>query len=692
LLFERAQSSLAAFVQVDSNRQRLLALLSDASAGEAARMTATRVLALGLLDPASTVFESVRVLNAQGVVVASTTGVGDTTNFAPNVSQSSSAAYQEGRAAFRNGDVQTVVLSNIAPQPAFDFVHAIALEARGEAGYVIARISARQIAAALEAVEREVPGETYLISADGVLFAGDSMSRDMDERRSAPSVTRALAGESGTVRYVQNSIPVISFYAPVPALRMALVNEIAVADAEASALSYFSTRAFALTVAFAALAAVMVAALVYLNHLITPPLVRLRGAAQAMALGNYTHPVPDSSRDDEIGALASSFVAMREQVQMLVAELEARLAARARDIATTQQISQFAATQRDLQPLLDSVVALMIERFPNIYHAQIFLIDAQGQYAMLRASTGTIGQALLARGHRLAVGSISLVGQAAVQKRAIVAHDTAHSAIYKQQELLSETRAEMALPLMFGSDVIGVLDLQSKQRDAFSEPEIEILQAAANQIAVAIQTSRLYEESIQRLARIEAANQQATLRVWQDYMREQRLGELKSSAGVETGSDLSVLRRAAYTSRQIVVGARTERQTIPVAVPIQLGDQVLGAVEWEVPAADLNEDRLELAKQLANRLAIGLENARLFQESRRATERERLVNSIAARLTAQTNIHEILQTAVREVGQALHTPQVSIRLLEPENNGRHPKNGSHDPDDKSRQVEIDEQR
>ncbi|MCA9909560.1 MAG: GAF domain-containing protein, partial [Anaerolineae bacterium] len=116
-----------------------------------------------------------------------------------------------------------------------------------------------------------------------------------------------------------------------------------------------------------------------------------------------------------------------------------------------------------------------------------------------------------------------------------------------------------------------------------------------------------------------------------------------------------------------------ERETLPIAVPIQIGGAVLGAVEWEIPAKDFNENKLELAKELANRLAIGLENARLFQESQRAAERERMVNSIAARLASQTNISEILQTAVREVGQALRTPQVSIRL----HGGKYTANGSN---------------
>jgi GAF domain-containing protein len=85
-------------------------------------------------------------------------------------------------------------------------------------------------------------------------------------------------------------------------------------------------------------------------------------------------------------------------------------------------------------------------------------------------------------------------------------------------------------------------------------------------------------------------------------------------------------------------------------------------VEWELPTADFSNYKLQLAQELVNRLAISLDNARLFQESRRAINRERMVNEIAARLTGQTDIDEILQTAVREVGRALGAPQVNINL------------------------------
>src|SRR5690606_11511109 len=117
----------------------------------------------------------------------------------------------------------------------------------------------------------------------------------------------------------------------------------------------------------------------------------------------------------------ASFVSMREQVQSLIGDLEARIATRARDMSATQEISRFAVSQRDLQTLMDSVVNLIVERFASVYHAQIFLLDNDREYAVLRASTGDVGQSLIARGHRLAVGSVSVIGQVTAQGRVVIA-------------------------------------------------------------------------------------------------------------------------------------------------------------------------------------------------------------------------------------------------------------------------------
>src|SRR5262249_37226567 len=92
---------------------------------------------------------------------------------------------------------------------------------------------------------------------------------------------------------------------------------------------------------------------------------------------------------------------------------------------------------------------------------------------------------LLARGHKLAVGSKSVIGQVTSTGQSVVALDTSASAIHRANELLPNTRAELALPLKINENIIGALDLQSKKVDAFSEADIRLFQAVADQVAIA---------------------------------------------------------------------------------------------------------------------------------------------------------------------------------------------------------------
>jgi GAF domain-containing protein/HAMP domain-containing protein len=418
---------------------------------------------------------------------------------------------------------------------------------------------------------------------------------------------------------------------------------------------------------------VLGAVLALFSRHLTDPLEDLQQAMQALGVGSFDPPVTAVARRDEIGDVARSFVDMRQQTQNLIEDLERRIARRTRDMETTQEISRFAVTQRDLQALMDDVVSLVVERFDNIYHAQIFLIDADRRFAVLRASTGSVGTELLSRGHRLAVGSISVIGQVTARGEVIVARDTASSEVHRQNEFLPETRAELAVPLQLGDEIIGALDLQSKASDTFDDEQINVLKSMANQLGIAIENTRLYQESLQRLRNIQEQSRAQTQQNWQEYMYDNRTTQLAQQAGTPTMQSFDELRQRAINTKRPIIGDETERQTIPIAVPLRLRGEVIGAIAWELPAKEYDNNKVQLAEDLAERLALSLDNTRLFEQSQRATERERLVNDISAKLTGQTDVNRILQTAVREVGQALRAPQVSIRLSRQDDTGIRPQ-------------------
>lgn len=676
-----ADQNLSNFAESAANQRMLTSLLiGDVQSGIELNLPKVRrdemeqVFVESLLNPATSLFENVRLLDRNGRLVAGARAPNRSNTIPLPSNESRSPAYLTALAA-QGQDDTTIISVSLPDTPVIEYIRFVYWRDGTVLGYLVTRIDInRAILNYMQFEDNPYQGLTYVTDArQNVLVntpedaARIALNRDV--------ISRAQMGQSGVETYTaDDGDEVIGFFNPIRNTQLVLVSQIYVADAIAQAQEVFATRVFVIGVSALGLLAVIV---LLFHQIIAPPLVRLRHAAQQFSEGNFSADVRDVERGDEIGELANTFVTMREAVRDLIGDLEARIAARTRDISATQDISRFAATQRDVQVLMDSVVNLIIERFSSIYHAQIFLIDADGEYAVVRASTGEVGKQLIARGHRLAVGSVSVIGQVTEQGRYILARDTAASQVHRRNEFLMETRAELAIPLRIGTDVIGALDVQSKQPDVFTEDLINVLQTMADQISIAIHNARLYEESIRRVSQIEESNRRSTLRAWQEYMRDQRLTQLGAEAGVNTDANFSDLRRRALAQGSAVVGEVTDRQTIPIALPIRLRGQTLGAVEWELPAAGFGEDKVELAQELANRLALSLDNARLFQESRRAAERERLVNTIAAKLTAQTNIDTILQTAVREVGQALRAPQVSIRLNpQPEPNGTGNSNGN----------------
>lgn len=645
-----------------ATRQMVLTLQPDAPAAQ------SRVVAALFRDNlfGSGLYTLVRLLNTDGVIVAQSNAIDALPS---GVSNAESLTFIQAREIFGEGaDALVAVL----PSGIVEIARAVFQD--GEvAGYLVGTLDTeRAILSYLTLNGNVYNAYSYLVSGgqDPVLFV---RRQDRDAANislaGSPAVARAFNGVAQMDTYrlgAERDRTVIGFYAPIanpvrPDVPLfALVTEASASLTFGQSLAYLGgARAFVLIVGAGSVLALLV---LLFNQLITQPVNQLREAMQAVNQGDFEAPVDVPKRRDEIGQLTGTFVDMREHVHALLRDLETRIAERIRDINATHQVSRFAVAQRDLQTLMDEAVNLIIQHFPNIYHAQIFLLNDDRDYAILRASTGEVGQVLLKRGHRLAVGSISVIGQVTKQGDVVVARDTATSQVHRRNEFLPDTRAELAIPLRIGEQVIGALDVQSKQRNAFSQDEILVLQTMADQLAVAIENARLYQESLRRMAEIERANREATLATWQEYIYTRRQRALASEAGVPTGSDLSALRQRAIREGRVVVGEATGHGTVPVAVPIKLSGQTLGAVEWELPAEHLDNNKLQLAQELANRLAISLDNARLFEDSQRAAERERIVNTIAAKLTPQTEIAEILQTAVREVGQALRAPQVNIRL------------------------------
>jgi GAF domain-containing protein len=359
------------------------------------------------------------------------------------------------------------------------------------------------------------------------------------------------------------------------------------------------------------------------------------------------------------------------------------------------EIGQVMSRLVQLDELFPRAVDLIRERFA-FYHVQIFQVDDSREYAVLVASTGEAGKQLMSRSHRLAVGSQSVIGRVTQIGEVVIALDSDRDTVHARNELLRDTRSELAVPIIEGDRIIGALDVQSTRPNAFDAVDVQALQAMANQLASAIRTARLFEEqqdSVQEnkrvlleaemsLREIQRLNQQLTHADWERYLDEDGrvMGVTLGAAGLEKDAEWSDDMIAASRTRQPVLRKDGERV---ISVPIVLRGEVLGAIEI-TPEDDVREaDASEMIQSVAERLAISLDNARLFEEAQAATRQEQRINEIVGRYQSAATVEELLQITLTELSESLGAQQAAIRLsaTPPGANGSGPSANGHRHED-----------
>lgn len=345
-------------------------------------------------------------------------------------------------------------------------------------------------------------------------------------------------------------------------------------------------------------------------------------------------------------------------------------------LQASAEIGQELSSLLDVRQLFTRTVDLVRDRL-GYYHVQIFMVDEDSDQANLVASTGEVGQRLMAQKHRLAVGSASVIGRATRFGEPVVARINQRDSIHKPNPLLPNTKAELAIPIVEGERIIGALDVQSLLPSAFQSEDVQALQTVSNLLASAIRNARLFEQqskSVQEqqrlfldseanLREIQRLNQQLTKAGWADYTRQpdaQRGVTLRESRVVAETGWTDMLIQASQTHRPVVREANGAPAV--VAVPVILRGEVIGAIEVEPSAEADQTTTVEMVEAVAQRLAISLDNARLFEEAQAATAQEQRINSIVTRYQSATSIDDLLRITLTELSQSLGAQQGAIRL------------------------------
>jgi GAF domain-containing protein len=327
---------------------------------------------------------------------------------------------------------------------------------------------------------------------------------------------------------------------------------------------------------------------------------------------------------------------LETQVRSRTLALEKRL----NQLRTAAEISRSFSAVLDLDELLPLVVDKIQDGF-GLYYVGLFLLDEHASYALLKAGSGAAGQKMLSEGHRLAVGEASMIGQAIANKEPRIAQDVGKAAIHFNNPHLPHTRAELALPVMLGNQILGALTIQSKMASAFDPDDITILQGISDALAIAINNARLFQQVQSSLQEINALHRNYLADAWspESTLRSDLTFEVDRSTPDDAGAD-----------------------PVTLDVPLTLRDQVIGELSLEASKQEWTSEEAAFVEAVTNQAAVALENARLLEETRQRVERERIVSEITGKLWATTDVDTMLRTGLRELGRALNASEAFIQL------------------------------
>lgn len=327
-----------------------------------------------------------------------------------------------------------------------------------------------------------------------------------------------------------------------------------------------------------------------------------------------------------------------------------QLETRSQKLHGIAEVARITTAIHSFDQLLPAITSAISEQL-GYYHAGLFLLDEQKQYAILHSANTAEGLRLLNRGYRVAVGSISPVGYIAQTGKPRVTHMSEDSTFLQNVDF-PETRSQIVLPLGSGENIIGVLDIQSREANAFSQDDLATLSILSDQVAIAVENALLYEQSQTALREADLASRQASKEAWGEY---QKTIQIKG------------YRYDGIKSEPLKDAKLSRRENDSLLIPVQLRDQTIGCLKLNSsdPAREWTDDELAMMRATAERVALALEGARLLDEAQKRARRESFLSDVTAKLGTSFQLDSILRDTVEELGQTLKNSTVTFQLVNP---------------------------
>jgi GAF domain-containing protein len=403
---------------------------------------------------------------------------------------------------------------------------------------------------------------------------------------------------------------------------------------------------------------------------------------------------------------------MRRSLEEQVAVRTRILEQRTHYLQAAVEVSRATASILDNQRLIQTAVDLIREQF-DLYYVGLFQMDPTGEWAVLQAGTGEAGAAMIARDHRIAYGR-GMIGWSVANAQPRVAGQAGEDAVRLATPELPETRSEAAIPLRSRGRVLGALTVQSDRPDAFADIEIATFQALADQLAIALDNARLITESQQAVEEAQRAYGWISRRAWSEYIHttsgqtstqwlpggdgsgsqnlpsRYRLGPQANEANTGALAGPAALASLEPVRQEVLQSGRPSQCHVAgrpaLLLPIQVRDQVIGVITLiknqssaqvsSARSASLqpkdrsthnltpawNTEEVELLKTIVEQLGVALDSARLYADTLQRAEQERLVDRVTSQMRATLDLETVLETATREMRDALGLAEVEVRL------------------------------
>ncbi|HQX01291.1 MAG TPA: GAF domain-containing protein [Anaerolineales bacterium] len=357
---------------------------------------------------------------------------------------------------------------------------------------------------------------------------------------------------------------------------------------------------------------------------------------------------------------------LEERVNQRTAELDTANQfnlRRARQFEAISQVVKAISSIQDLDTLMPRITQVISEQF-NTYHTGIFLLDNEREFAVLRASNSMGGQKMLERGHKLQVGQTGIVGFVTATGRARIALDVGTDAAYFDNPDLPGTRSEIALPLRYSGQIIGALDVQSLDANAFGQDDIEALTTLADQVAVTINNTLILEEARKSLNESQSAFGNFTRDSWK-IMQPKSLGlgfQLKESVITPLDQPLTGKHIQEAVASGATVISDKDNGGSNLTIPIRLRGKTIGIINLRTAQQKLTSDDADIAESVTERLSLAIETALLIQTTQHRADVERITSDISSRINSSTRFETILQTAAQELSRALGGSDVLVQI------------------------------